>query len=85
MNLPLPPDIEARLRHEAAAAGVDLESFVAQILSDRLADSHSTTGPPSLATTAERLEFFRRFADRHPRRSQPADDSRETIYADRGR
>lgn len=85
MHLQLPPSIEARLRQEAAAAGVDLESFVVHVLSDSVAGPSATGASPSLASTADRLAYFRAFAARHPVRTQLADASRETIYAERGR
>ncbi len=85
LQLPLTPEVEAKLRAEASAAGQDIESFVVHVLTDRLGDPAPDRNAATPRTTADRLAFLEAIAARHPERSQLADASRETIYADRGR
>lgn len=85
LQLPLSAEIEVRLREQAAAAGQDVESFVVQVLVEHITEPVTGHLPPELRTTADRLAFYEAIAARHPKLSRPADSSRETIYADRGR
>ncbi len=84
MNLQLPPTVEAQLRKLAQAAGVELEAFVVHLLSDRAGEPDGEAMASTQFTAAERRQFFSNFANRHPQRTTLADDSRESIYADRG-
>lgn len=85
LQIPLTPDVEAKLRAEASAAGQDLATFVVHVLTDRLGEAapDQPIGPPK--TAVERLAYLEAIAARHPATPIPADASRETIYADRGR
>lgn len=85
LHLPLAPDVEARLREEATAAGQDLGTYVAHVLTDRLGEAAADQLPPQLTKTAERLAYLEAIAARHPANSHPADARRDTIYGDRGR
>ncbi|MBX9790248.1 MAG: hypothetical protein K2Y37_15125 [Pirellulales bacterium] len=85
LQVPISEGIEQRLRDEAAAVGQDLESFVVRLLVEHLEEPATGQLPPGLRTTADRLAFFEAIAARHPELPGPADYSRETIYADRGR
>lgn len=81
MDLQLPPDIEATLRQQAAASGMDIEKFTLDALRATL--SHTTDdGSAELSADEWRKELDQCVA-LHP--SLPnVDDSREAIYSDRG-
>lgn len=87
LNLPLSPDAEFELRKQAAQAGESLETFVANLIEQSVAEPNpagATTGRP-LQSVDERRALLQAIANRHPHPGLAADSSRETIYAERGR
>ncbi len=81
VSIQLSDDAEARLRARAAAAGQDVESFVSQVLADELAVEEIAQIPASVEDFGERL---RQLIAGHGIRNGSFDDSRESIYAERG-
>ena len=82
LHLELPPDIEGALRAQAAAAGKDVASFVAEVVAERLAEPAEPS--PEDVSHAEFVARLRRVAAMHPGSHGTMDDSRESIYAGRG-
>ena len=83
--IPFPPEIEAKLRARAAAAGKDVGTFVREAVEEKLAFGVPQRKSPE-AWAAEFEAWMREVADRAP--SYPdgfvVDDSRESIYEGRG-
>lgn len=76
------PEFEFRLREAAKATGDDLETFVLRAVEDRIAHRPSET--ETIKSDDEwRAKFNAWLASRKPVRHF-VDDSRESIYADRG-
>jgi hypothetical protein len=64
---------------------MDVNAFLVRLLADQVSRANRKLRRRGLRTTAERLVFLDAIAARHPELPGPADSSRETIYADRGR
>ncbi|MDZ4684248.1 MAG: hypothetical protein SH850_04110 [Planctomycetaceae bacterium] len=82
VNLELSAEIESTLRRQAAASGVDVATFVSEVVTERLAAE-----PQPMMRAASHEEFMaklRRIIDRHAGFTGQMDDSRESIYAVRG-
>jgi hypothetical protein len=83
LQIHIPDELEDQLREHAGAVGEDLESFVIHAVENSLANL-------TPATTVERPSRERWFAElkawaeSHPRVNHFVDDSRESIYPDRG-
>ena len=81
VSINFPDDIEVSLRRHAAAVGQDVETFVQKLVVENLEASE----PPPLNTSPS--EFARRldaWIALHPVLNHAVDDSRESIYSDRG-
>lgn len=82
IDLELPAEVEAILRRRATAAGIDLETFVRQVVIDSLVkDSSRPAAQASAAKFERRLEAWTAL---HPVLDHAIDDSRESIYEGRG-
>lgn len=87
LTIQLTPEMEARLREQAAAEGKDPAEFAVEAVVERL--TMSGTSLPS-SVVAQRLEALNRFVEgmrEHAKTLPPGhivDDSRETIYEGRG-
>jgi predicted transcriptional regulator len=81
LTLSFPPDVEARLRQQAAALGKDVETVVREAVEAKLAEI--VAGIPSIPTDRWQAEFDAWVAGHDPV-SHTVDDSRESIYAGRG-
>lgn len=82
VSINIPAEIETVLRHRAAAAGTDIETLVNRLVTERLAEEC-----PPISTVASHDEFMARLhrvIDLHPVSNGSIDDSRESIYAERG-
>jgi len=72
-------DIETTLRRRAAAVGKDVETFIQEVVTERLADDalsqvHTTSHDEFMAKVREVIRL-------HPVSNGSFDDSRESIYA----
>lgn len=86
VQIPLSDNAEAQLRAQASAAGKDIAGFVLEAVEEKLAvldDSTDTNGHTQLSS-ADWITRMRRWAASHRVLPHEADDSRESIYADRG-
>ena len=83
LTLSFPPEVEARLRERAAAAGKDVESIVREAVDEKLAAVATPTGPEGKSYEQWAAEFKAWIASHKPV-SHFVDDSRESIYAGRG-
>jgi hypothetical protein len=82
LNIHLPADVERTIRERASAAGVDLETYVTNIVKEEIAVAPEVKSPvPPPSSYAERLQAWIAL---HPVLDHPIDDSRESIYAGRG-
>jgi len=78
----LPPEVEARLRERAAAAGKDVATLVREAVEEKLLAGERAAGP---ARSVEQWEQeFDSWVRGRPPVAHPIDDSRESIYAGRG-
>jgi len=83
MNISLPVHIEQELRKCAAATGQDLEHFVLQAVEEKMAELRELQLPlPEDQECFERK--LQKIIELHPKTGTRIDDSRESIYADRG-
>jgi len=83
VTISLPPDSEARLREQAAAAGKDVSTLVREAVEEKLAATNGAKiqPVPSADDFDKALdEFFAENPEKLP--SLPADFSREDIYSD---
>jgi hypothetical protein len=82
LNLNLSAEIEGVLRRRAAAAGQDVATFVAHVVTEELADQAKI--PPTRPKFRDPEEFIAKLEEiikRHGTRHGHVDDSRESIYA----
>ena len=84
LHLELPADVERALRARAAAEGKDVEAFVAEVVTERVADAEAAGRSRTATSHAEFVDRLRRIAAMHPGSGGHVDDSRESIYAGRG-
>lgn len=77
----LPAEIEHAVRERALAAGLDLDSFAAKVLTEEIAEAPEPARRISRDEFQERLQ---RIINLHPIAKHFVDDSRESIYAGRG-
>jgi Ribbon-helix-helix protein, copG family len=85
VTISLPPDAEARLREQAAAAGKDISTLVREAVEEKLATTNGAKIPPvQSADDFDKAldEFFAANPEKLP--SLPTDFSREDIYSDQG-
>jgi hypothetical protein len=84
LQLNIPQQLEDQLRLHASAAGQNVESFILQAVESTLA------GPPAAASSPPRppreqwFSELKAWAESHPPVNHFVDDSRESIYPDRG-
>jgi hypothetical protein len=85
LNISLPAEIETALRRRAAAAGQDVDTFVARVVTDELTDEiESAVTRPKYRSHEEFKAKLDEIIQRHNVRNGNFDDSRESIYAGRG-
>lgn len=85
LQIELPIDVETALFARAAAEGKDVSTFVAEVVTERLAAPEAAeTSQPVIRSSQGFAQRLQAWIDLHPRTSHPADDSRESIYAGRG-
>ncbi len=75
-------EIETALLRRAAAAGMDVETFVKEFVTERLAEE--IPPPAKVASHAEFMGRLHKVIDLHPMSNGSMDDSRESIYTGRG-
>lgn len=81
LRIEVPANLELLLKERAQQAGVAVESFVLQAVTDRLAEAE----PTDSSMNAEEFSLWlQQWADRFPKLDYVVDDSRESIYAGRG-
>jgi hypothetical protein len=90
LTVEVPPDVEAGLRIQAQAQGLDIPHYVENILR-REAMSHSccteTFRPAAELSSQERLKHLQKFLDSHAGNTVVLTDEamdRESIYGNRG-
>jgi len=82
LTLNLTPETEARLRQQASLSGRSPEQVIIEALQEKLALEAETEASQSPAT---RLTEFRAWLASHPSSAATVlDDSRESIYGNRG-
>ena len=81
VTINLPAETERKLREAAARRGETLEAYL-EWLATVCAGNGS--GPPPGQTAEEWVAAWRAFVDSHASNPHVADDSRESIYGDRG-
>lgn len=81
LRIELPEELEATLREQAKRAGIAVESFILQLIRERLIDSPPSGSPQSASAFSE---WLHQWANRFPLRGHPIDDGRESIYSGRG-
>ena len=77
LRIEVPANLELLLKERAQQAGVPVESFVLQAVTERLAESETTD---SSINAEEFSLWLTQWADRLPKLDHPVDDSRESIY-----
>lgn len=82
LTLTFPPDVEARLRERAAAAGKDVETVVQEALENIFRSKNADAA--QLRTHEQWLAEFNAWVSSHQPVSHFVDDSRDSIYAGRG-
>ena len=87
MDLQLPPEIEDRLRQQAAAAGMDAEQFAIAALQKELAGNGEAAATSSMLPRDAWKAKFDALRRSFPTRQSEGrvDCSRESLYGDRGR
>lgn len=83
LHITLPPELEHAVRERALHAGLDVETFLTNVVKDELADDLAT--PRKRRMPHEEFQArLRKIIERHPISQHVVDDSRESIYAGRG-
>ena len=84
MDLPIPinAELEAQIREQAAASGRDVVEYVVEALKEKLA--HDADESPVAARQKRWLESLDKWIASHADVRHAVDDSRDTIYHDRG-
>lgn len=83
LTISLPTEIELALRERALAVGLDVETFVTNVVKDEVADDVAME-PRRRMSHEEFRARLQRIIDLHPVSHHFVDDSRESIYAGRG-
>lgn len=81
LRIEVPANLENLLMLRAKEAGVDVESYVLEAISDRLA---TVPNEPSELSAEQFSQWLTKWAYRFPTPEGQIDDSRESIYAGRG-
>lgn len=84
-SVDFPTEIEKALERQAAASGVDVPTFVRQLVTERVAigEQRDVDDASRKQTGSQFAERLKRWIDLHPTGVSIVDDSRESIY--RGR
>ncbi|HVA49157.1 MAG TPA: hypothetical protein VNH11_22530 [Pirellulales bacterium] len=82
VTIHLPPDTEQKLRDAAARRGQTLEAYLEWLATVSAAANGS--GPPTQRTPQEKVAAWREWVASHASNPHVADDSRESMYGDRG-
>ena len=82
VSVNFPAEIENSLRRRAAAFGQDVESFVRTVVTESLETSDGL--PVRSASPSEFAKRLDSWISLHPVLDHAIDDSRESIYSDRG-
>jgi hypothetical protein len=83
ITLHLAPEIERTLREKATLLGQTLETYL-QRLAEHDAAARDGTAAPIAASTESWSDQWRSWASSHVAHPAIADDSRQSIYTDRG-
>jgi len=81
VQIHLPTELEAELRGRAAEAGVDVETFLTNAVTNQLRSAEETR--PKKKSRNEFLAAIQAIIDKHPGFGDQVDDSRESIYSGR--
>jgi hypothetical protein len=84
MDLHLPPEIELSLRQHAAIAGMDVEQFAIKAIQSGIASSEMADDDVQPLPKSTWSAEFNAWLASIPKRKTHMDDSRESIYQDRG-
>ena len=79
LQIHLPSELEAVIRERAIASGIDVETYVLNVMKDDVIDE--LPSPPRGESTEAFMSRLREMVLRHAVRSGHVDDSRESIYA----
>lgn len=82
--LELTPEIEARLREQAAAEGKDPVVFAREALEEKLDAAREAEDEARRLSANQRAARWLAWVDRHESVAHFVDDSRESIYEGRG-
>ncbi|MCS6859944.1 MAG: hypothetical protein NZT92_06455 [Abditibacteriales bacterium] len=83
ITIELKPEIEARMKAEAAARGIPVSAYAQTLIEQALLPVNQKEVP----APHERARAFREWAESHSRETPPLSDfavSRESIYEDEG-
>lgn len=81
VSIDVPSEAEDKLRAAAARRGQTLEAYLEWLA---VVSAGNGSGPPPDQTAEEWVAAWRAFVDSHASNPHVADDSRESIYGDRG-
>jgi hypothetical protein len=87
LNIPLTPEMEARLRERAAAEGKDPIALALEAVNERVLAQDLTASQATAAAQKEAWNHFLAGVSEHAKTLPPGivvDDSRESIYEGRG-
>jgi hypothetical protein len=75
------PSTESKLKAGAAATGLDVTRYTAELIEQMVSDKPGAAGALS---PEQRAAEWRAWTESHPRIDHIVDDSRESVYAGRG-
>ncbi|MEX0641078.1 MAG: hypothetical protein WD468_00175 [Pirellulales bacterium] len=81
LTIELSGELEAKLHEQASAEGKSPEELVLEALEERFADE---TAARAILPPDEWIAAFNAWIAQHKSRNPAVDDSRESIYSDRG-
>lgn len=84
LRINIPPELEQVLQRRAAQAGLRVEDFVLEALSERLGTAPSSVSRDASLTVDQFAIWIDAWVKRFPVLEHPIDDSRESIYSGRG-
>ena len=85
LSIPLPPETETKLRERAAASGKDLTMLVLEAVEAITGETNGDTAPNGSMPPNQWSAEWRAWAAGHQTLDHVVDDSRESIYAGRGK
>lgn len=83
LQIDLPPELEARLREEAAAAGKDVATFAREAIEETVAPRGDSRSEYPRLSREQRLAEWRTWTASARPLGYMVDDSRESIYEGR--